>query len=221
MRGSTRRTAVVLAVFVLALVAMIAVPIASAQIIKDSAVKAGVKKRADKRSHPLGDKKADLRAKAIEEKFTGNAKGKVYEIEPGEFVELAIEGVGQVWTVPGEFPDYPHNSIPEPDRTVDNTSIWVEDFSEAYFDELLYARGEGVNSMAEFFLEQSSGRYTVDGDCVDWVMVPQDHLYYDDGNDKVDTSENVWLFLEDSLDGWYAKEIHARQGEPSRGVTVT
>ncbi|RPI30517.1 MAG: M6 family metalloprotease domain-containing protein, partial [Actinomycetota bacterium] len=209
MRGTTRRTVVVLTLFVLALVAVMAVPIASAQIIKGSAVKAGVKNRTDKRSHPLGDKMASLKTKALEDKLSGKAKGQVYEVEPGEFVVLELEGTGQVWTVPGEFPDYPHNSIPEPDRTVDNSSLWVDDFSEAYFDELLYARGEGVNSMAEYFLEQSSGRYTVDGDCVDWVMVPQTHEVYDDGNANEDTSENVWLFLADSLDGWYEAQIAA------------
>jgi immune inhibitor A len=209
MRGTTRRTTVVLTLFVLALVAMMTVPIASARIAADSPAKAKVVKRVDKRSHPLGDKLIALRTKALQDKVDGLAKGKVYEVEPGEFVQLAITGTGQVWTVPGEFPDYPHNSIPEPDRTVDNSSIWEEDFSEAFFDEMLYARGEGVNSVAEYFLEQSSGRYTVDGDCVDWVMVPSDHTVYDDGNETNDTSENVWLFLADSLDGWYAKEIAA------------
>ncbi len=213
MRGTTRRTVVVLTLFVLALVAVMAVPIASAQIIKDSAVKKGIKKRTDKRSHPLGDKKAALRTTALEAQVKGLAQGKVYEVEPGQFAELALTGTGQVWTVPGEFPDYPHNSIPEPDRSVDNSSLWVDDFSEAYFDEILYARGDGVNSMAEYFLEQSSGRYTVDGDCVDWVMVPQTHEVYDDGNANEDTSENVWLFLADSLDGWYEAQIAAGKSD--------
>jgi len=209
MRGTTRRTVVVLTLFVLALVAVIAVPIASARIAKDSPAKAGFVKRIDKRSHPLGDKMAALKTKALRDKVEGQAKGKVYEVEPGEFVQLELTGTGMVWTVPGEFPDYPHNSIPEPDRSVDNSSLWVDDFSEAYFDEMLYARGEGVNSMAEYFLEQSSGRYTVDGDCVDWVMVPETHEVYDDGDANNDTSENVWLFLADSLDGWYEKELAA------------
>ena len=209
MRGTNRHTPGIAVVVALALAAVIFAPLAMAQIIKDPAAKVGIGKRIDKRAHPLGDKKAALRAKALEDKLTGKAKGKVYEVAPGEFVDLALEGTGMVWTVPGEFPDYPHNSIAEPDRSVDNSSLWVEDFSEAYFDELLYTRGPDVNSMAEFFLEQSSGRYTVDGDCVDWVTVPQDHLYYDDGDAKEDTSENVWLFLADSLDGWYQSELDA------------
>ena len=206
--GSTkRRTAAVALLVVLALSVVIMAPMAGAQSAVDGADVPGKVMRPDKRSHPLGDKMAALKAVGLRAKVEGKAKGKVYEVAPGQFVQLELEGVGQVWTVPGEFPDYPHNSIPEPDRETDNSSIWVEDFSEEYFDTLLYARGEGVNSMAEYFLEQSSGRFTVEGDCVDWVWMPQDHLYYDDGNAKVDTSERVWLFLEDSLNGWYEREL--------------
>ncbi|MHB1476429.1 MAG: immune inhibitor A domain-containing protein [Coriobacteriia bacterium] len=170
--------------------------------------------RQDKREHPLGKKQGALKARALEDKIKGGGSGKdkgggVYEVRPGEFVELELQGTDLVWTVPGEFSDLPHNSLLEPDRTVDNTTIWVEDFSEAYYDELLYTRGVGVNSMAEYFLEQSSGRYTVDGDCTPWVPVPGDHTVYDDGTAADDTSRNVWLFLQDSLDGWYDMQLAA------------
>jgi len=162
-------------------------------------------RRQDKREHPLGKKHDALKARALEDKVRGGSgkskNGGVYEITPGEFVELELAGTDMVWTVPGEFADLPHNSIPEPDRTVDNSTIWEPDFSEAYYDEMLYARGSAVNSMAEYFLEQSSGRYTVDGDCAAWVPVPGDHTVYDDGTADNDTSRNVWLFLQDSLDG--------------------
>ena len=170
--------------------------------------------RQDKREHPLGKKRDALKARALEDKIRGGGRGTdrgggVYEVQPGEFVELELAGTDLVWTVPGEFSDLPHNSFTEPDRTVDNTTIWVGDFSEAYYDEMLYARGDGVNSMAEYFLEQSSGRYTVDGDCTPWVPVPGDHTVYDDGTATDDTSRNVWLFLQDSLDGWYEMQVAA------------
>ncbi len=171
---------------------------------------AGVGKRgSDKRSHPLGDKKAALRANALKDKAAGKATGDVYEVAPGQFAELALEDTGMVWTLPGEFSDLSHNSIPAPDRAVDNSTIWVEDFGTEYYNTMLYARGAEVNSVAEYFLEQSSGRYTIDGACEDWVEVSGDHTVYDDGDGTPDTSENVWLFLDDSLDGWYAKQIDA------------
>ncbi|MGB4442390.1 MAG: immune inhibitor A domain-containing protein [Coriobacteriia bacterium] len=201
----------ILSIVVLAtLLAMVVPASAGAVVPRDVVENVARHARKDKREHPLGTKKDALKAKALENIAKGKpSDGDVYEVAPGEFVELKLKGTDMVWTVPGEFADFPHNSIAEPDRTVDNSTIWVEDFSEAYFDTLLYTRGEGVNSMAEYFLEQSSGRYTVDGDCTDWVPVPGDHLYYDDGDGVTDTSENVWLFLEDSLDGWYDMQIAA------------
>jgi len=197
-----------------ALIAVVALSVsvatsAAASIPRDGETIAGRRVGSDKRAHPLGKKKDALRATALEEKIKRGAIGDVYEVAPGEFVDLMLEGTGMVWTVPGEFSDYAHNSIPAPDRTVDNSTIWTADFGEGYYDTMLYARGEGVNSMAEYFLEQSSGRYTVDGDCTDWVPVPGDHTVYDDGDARNDTSTNVWLFLADSLNGWYAQQVAA------------
>ena len=163
----------------------------------------------DKRSHPLGDKQATLRKKAVEAALNGKAAGAVYEVAPGEFVELSLEGTDQVWTVLGEFSDYPHNSIPEPDRTVDNSTIWVSDFSRSYFEGILFAEGASANSMREYFLEQSSGRYTVTGDVTEWVTVPGVAASYDDGDPGRGSAANVWQFLEDSVDGWYVTQVSA------------
>ncbi len=206
MRGRTVRF-----VALIALVALMtsAAASAAASVPRDGDVSVGQAKRLDKKAHPLGDKKAALRANALKDKASGKATGDVYEVAPGQFAELALEDTGMVWTLPGEFSDLSHNAIPAPDRTVDNSTIWVEDFGTEYYNTMLYARGADVNSVAEYFLEQSSGRYTIDGACEDWVAVPGDHTVYDDGDGTPDTSENVWLFLDDSLDGWYAKQIAA------------
>ena len=193
---------------VVALVASLATP-ASAVIARggeDGAVK---HRGSDKKAHPLGDKKAALRANALKDKAAGKVTGDIYEVAPDQFVDVAFEGEEQVWTVPGEFSDLAHNEIPEPDRTVDNSTIWVEDFGTDYYNEMLYGRGAAVNSVAEYFLEQSSGRYTIDGACEEWVAVSGDHTVYDDGDGTPDTSRNVWIFLQDSLDGWYAAQLAA------------
>ncbi len=210
MRAITGCKIGVLILLSLAVLLGLTVPAAVAQTDREGVqTKTTGNARMDKRPHPLGKKVADLKAKALKAKVSGAAMGDVYEVSPGRFVQVRLTGTGMVWTVPGEFPDYPHNSIPQPDPATDNTSLWVEDFSEAYFDQILYARGAGVNSMAEYFLEQSSGRYTVAGDCVNWVEVPFTHDVYDDGDAKNDTSENVWLFLADSLDAWYDAQLEA------------
>ena len=152
---------------------------------------------------PLTTKQLELKEQALEAKLNGKAYGKTHEVARGQYVQLALEGTGMIWTVMGEFSDFPHNSIAEPDRTVNNTLLWVPDFSKAHMDALLYDRTPGVNSMANFYLEQSSGRYTVDGEATDWIPVGN-HLIYDDNPDP-----NVWIFIQDTVNGWYDAQIAA------------
>jgi len=79
-----------------------------------------------------------MRKSALEAKLNGKKYGKVAEVARGQYVELAREGEGVLWTVLGEFSDLKHNTIPEPDRTVNNSSIWVPDFSRDYFMDTLF-----------------------------------------------------------------------------------
>ena len=50
-----------------------------------------------------------------------------------------------VWTVLGECADFPHNSIAEPDRTVDNSTIWTDDFNRGYYMGMLFDRITSYN----------------------------------------------------------------------------
>jgi immune inhibitor A len=157
----------------------------------------------DNRTDPLTTRQAELKSQALQAKLNGKAKGKVHEVARGQYVQLELEGTGMIWTVMGEFSDYLHNSIPQPNRAVNNTTLWVPDFSKAHMDKLLYDRTPGANSMANFYLEQSSGRYTVAGEATDWIRVGN-HLIYDDNPDS-----NVWLFIRDTVNGWYNAQIAA------------
>jgi immune inhibitor A len=160
--------------------------------------------KSDNKPDPLGAKQAQLRQMALEAKLAGKAPGKVKEVAKGQYVDLAREGTGQIWTVLGEFADFAHNMLPEPDRAVDNTTIWVPDFNRDYYLDMLFNGAPGANSMLNFYLEQSSGRYGVAGDVTDWVEVPGNLADYDDSPDS-----NVWYFLEDSINGWYAAQVAA------------
>jgi immune inhibitor A len=151
---------------------------------------------------PLTTQQLDLKEKALEAKLAGKAPGKVKEVAKGQYVELAREGEGVLWTVLGEFADLAHNTLYEPDRAVDNTTIWVPDFNREYYMEMLFNDAPGANSMRNFYKEQSSNRYTVQGDVTDWVTVPGNMADYDDNPDS-----QVWNFLEDSINGWYAAQI--------------
>ena len=194
----------VLSLIIIAALAAMIVPSAAAGAIPagDRAAPA----RQDNRSDPLTAKQLALREKALEQKLNGKARGKVAEVARGQYVELEREGEGAIWTVLGEFADLKHNELPEPDREVNNTSIWVPDFSRDYYMDTLFNEEPGANSMRNFYIEQSSNRYTVYGDVTDWVEVPGDAVDYDDNPDS-----QVWDFLVDSLSGWYEAQVAAGQ----------
>jgi len=163
--------------------------------------------KSDDRPHPLGIKQREMHEKALEAKLNGKAYGKTHEVARGQFVELERQGEDSVWTVLGEFSNFPHNSIAEPDRDFDNTTIWTPDFSRDYYMDMIFSEEPGSNSMRNFYIEQSSNRYTVYGDVTDWVAVPGVACDYDDGDPGPGGALSVWQFLIDSLDGWYDAQI--------------
>ncbi len=175
----------------------------------------------DNPGHPLGDAQAELRLKGFEAKINGKTSGPVAEVAKGQFVELAREGEDSIWTVIAEFGalDHPaailysgvpgpvHNQIPEPDRTVDNTTIWAPDFTEAYYEDLLFSEAPGAVSMRNFYIEQSSNRYTVNGDVSDWVQVPYNAAAYGRNYCGGIVCAQTWVFVNHSIDAWYNAQI--------------
>jgi immune inhibitor A len=166
----------------------------------------------DSFSSPLADKQNALRAQALEMQAKGQiAKGaKVGKVANGQYVQLAREDEDSIWTLLGEFSDLDHNTIAEPDRTVDNTTIWAPDFSREYYLDLLFDDRAGENSMRNFYKEQSSNRYTVNGDVTDWVQVPQTGAYYG-SNAKSDAY--AWIFIRDELAAWHAQQAAAGKSD--------
>lgn len=155
--------------------------------------------------NPMAEKQAALRTKALEAQLKGKANGrdKVMQVAKGQYVELAREGEDSIWTLLVEYSNLAHNSLPEPDRSVDNSTIWTEDFSQEYFTEMLFSEAPGANSMRNYYIEQSSNRYTVNGEVTDWVTAPGDAEYYDDDNDT-DIGPGVWALIRDGVDQWCA-----------------
>lgn len=102
--------------------------------------------------------------------------------------------VPQTWeTVTGETRTEAgplHNQITLPDNDFD---LWVPDFSTTHYQNMLftpggwtlpddhpYYPGEKRGSMRDYFLEQSYGVYTVEGDAHGWFTVPMPEAYYGD-----------------------------------------
>ena len=173
---------------------------------QDEPALAGVARPPDNRMDPLTKGQLALRAEGLEAQLAqGNQNHmvEIYEGPKGQFVELAREGEDPVWTVLGEFGNFEHNRIAEPDRSVDNTTLWVEDFNREHYLDMLYAEGEGVNSMRQYYIEQSSNRYAVFGDATDWAVAPNDACTYDDDNGAF----AIWGFLTDTTRRWYDDQI--------------
>jgi immune inhibitor A len=158
--------------------------------------------------NPLSDQQREERAAGLEAVLSGDASARganqVVQLGRGKYVELAQEDSDAIWTVLGEFSDLPHNTIPAPNRKVDNTTIWTKDFSQPYFQRLLHDSGAGVNSVANFYEELSSGRYTVTGTVEDWTKVQGTGASY--GSNEL-PDEAAWDFVDDSVDTWYANAV--------------
>ncbi|MBP6785995.1 MAG: immune inhibitor A [Candidatus Promineofilum sp.] len=166
--------------------------------------------------HPLGKQQRGLRQIALQQQLQGaQATGSVMRLGPDQFVELEREDEDLIWTVAADFgtrahADYggangpQHNQIPEPDRSVDNTTIWVPDFSQEYYENLLFSEAPGAISMRNYYIELSSNRYTVDGDVTDWGKVPYNTARYGNNACGGSVCATVWYFVNDSVDDWYS-----------------
>jgi immune inhibitor A len=174
----------------------------------------------DDRRHPLGDKQRALRQKALQQRIKGLAPGKVHQVARGQYVELAREGEDQIWTVLGEFgtqihasyggtPGPLHNTIPAPDRSVDNTTIWRPDFNRAHYEQTLFSEAPGAISMRNFYIELSANRYTVDGEVTDWGRVAHNEARYGSNYCGSIVCATTWLFVRDSVNAWFAAQIAA------------
>jgi immune inhibitor A len=172
----------------------------------------------DNGHHPLGDQQAMLMSKALDAKLHGKATGRVHQVARGQYVELSRQGEDKIWSVLAEFgtqintvtggtPGPLHNQIPAPNRSVDNTSIWTSDFTKGYYENMLFSGAAGAVSMRNFYIEQSSNRYTVNGEVTDWVQVPFNEARY--GTDLCGSivCSTVWRFVNDSTDAWYTSKL--------------
>ena len=181
----------------------------------------------DNAEHPLGKKQADLRAQGLQKvlkgQAQGNGKNKVVQVAKGQFVELARQGEDKIFTIVGQFgtqdspfpvlqsgiPGPVRNSIPQPDRTKDNTTIWAPDFNQAYYKNLLFSEAPGAVSMRNYYIEQSSNRYTVNGDVTDWVQVRYNAAHYGRNYCLSIVCRQTWQFVRDAANAWYDAQISA------------
>ncbi|HWC23959.1 MAG TPA: immune inhibitor A domain-containing protein [Flexivirga sp.] len=145
-------------------------------------------------------------------KGTKAKKGKYVQYDPNQstkiFTTLAEFGT-QTKAATGGTEGPLHNTIPEPDRTKNNSTYWVDDFNQSHYDDLFNGAGE---SFKNFYKDQSQGRFEVDTTVSDWVKVPYNEARYGHNpvkGDGTSEAEGYWSFVQDSLTSWYDKQIES------------
>src|SRR4051794_36873749 len=130
---------------------------------------------------------ADLVARGKEKP---NAKG-VVKLDNGRYVQHELQTTEQMTIALVDFSDLKHNSIPEPDRTKDNSTYWTPDFTVQHYRDMLFTPGGGSYgnpSLRDFYQELSSGRFAWDGQVSKWTTVAGTQADFgankaDDGDD--------------------------------------
>ena len=143
-----------------------------------------------------------------------------------QYVELSREKTDRIFVILAEFgnerhpnfpdadtdPDTPgpttfegplRNKIPQPNRAVDNTTVWQADYNQKHYSDLYFGGGE--ESLKSYYEKQSSGRYSVDGKVTDWVKVQYNEARYGrtlcDAEGNCDET-NAWNLVRDAADKW-------------------
>ena len=99
-----------------------------------------------------------------------------------------------------EFTDPEHNQLPLPGPE-NNTDYWVPDFDQQHYQDMLYDLTPGAKSMANYYLEQSSGTYTVGGTAYGWYKVnfPESEYGADSATGTDNLNGPVWRVIEDAV----------------------
>ncbi len=158
-----------------------------------------------------------------------------------QYVELAREKTDRIFVILVEFgdqrsPNYPdqdtdpdtpgpvrfdgplHNQIPQPNRAVDNSTVWQADYNRQHFQDLYFGTGE---SLKNYYEAQSSGRYSVGGTVTDWVKVPLNEARYgrSDGFPCAsNVCSNTWALIRDAANQWVNDQV--AQGRSLADVTA-
>lgn len=179
----------------------------------------GTAARIDDRSDPAADERRAANQRAVEKVIRGEAPvqkrggSQAVQVAPGQWAEYGLEDSDQILSFLIEFgdqvdPRFPnsepgplHNRIPEPDRSVDNSTYWEEEFDREHYMDLFFSPQD--ESLKTVYEELSSGRYTVDGDVSEWVTVPYSSASYGETESQTDMTR----FVQDAADAWYDAQI--------------
>lgn len=193
-------------------------PAVAAPPVDDGSTSPAAAVRQDNRPGPRTKELVERRKAAIEKVAKGQAKANgdgVVQLAPDKFAEVETAKQDKIFTVLAEFgtqgsgrfgtaPGPLHNTIAEPDRAVDNTTLWTKDFSPAYYEELFNGSGE---SMKGYYEAVSNKKYSVTNTVTDWVTVPNNGSFY--GDNATEDTGGSWAFVRDSGNAWWDSQVAA------------
>ncbi|MFS0885531.1 immune inhibitor A domain-containing protein [Aeromicrobium sp. 179-A 4D2 NHS] len=175
-----------------------------------------------------------------------NARGRqAAQATQDQYVELSNERTDQVFVLLVEFgnqrhPSYPDqdtdpdtqgparfdgplfNQIPEPGPN-DNSTQWRPNYDRAYYQQLYFGEGAGVESLKTYYERQSSGRYSVDGIVTNVTRVPYNQARYgrSDGYPcGSNVCSNTWNLVQDGMNQWVADQRAAGQTDAQIKQTI-
>jgi immune inhibitor A len=109
-------------------------------------------KKSDDLKSPLSDKQRALRETAVQQVIKGTAKietkggQQVINVGKGQYVEYAVNREESIFTILTDFGDASkkgirgtagplHNQIVAPDRSLDNSTYWTNDFNKGHYQD--------------------------------------------------------------------------------------
>ena len=137
----------------------------------------------------------------------GKKLGNTVSVPPSTPKFQALEGTEKLLLIAVDFSDTAYawqpsagparteagpraNQIPEPDNSFD---LWVPNFSTQHYEDMLftpggwtlpagtpYYAGQHRGSMRDYFVEQSFGKFAIEGDAFGWFTVDKPEAYYGD-----------------------------------------
>ncbi len=192
----------------------------------DQADSASAATRSDDRYDPVAAERRELNQKAVEQVLGGDRQvesrggSRAVKVAPGQWAQYGLQSSDNIFSMLVEFgdqkdPRFPtapagpkHNTIPQPNRAVDNTTYWLPDFNRQHFLDMFFDESGG-ESFKDVYEELSSGRYTIDGDVSDWVTVPYNEASYGETESQADMTR----FIQDGANAWYAQQKAAGKSD--------
>lgn len=178
--------------------------IANPDRLIDSLVQRGVipagldPEAAEQRLHEYLQKRAQGAESAADKGNGRNAKAQALRNEAGIHRQTPVDSAtAQAWNggtqtdkilaLLVDYRDYAHNSI-QPGET----DMYYPAYTREHYQQMLFGdhgytgpNGENLVSMRQYYLQQSGGSYTVEGDVYGWFALPQTAAYYG-GNNAAD-----------------------------------